>query len=192
MPEVYFPLPQHSVSAAYLLIRTTGDPSDALPMAKTVVAGVLPGVPLRDIATMDERLSRQTAQRRLNMLMLGLFGVLGLVISAVGVYGMMAYLVAQRTREIGVRVALGATRAQVINMVLRSASFLLVAGLAIGAVGAWYLGATAKQFLFGLEEHDVRAFLGAIATLSAACLIATLIPARRAASVDPTIALRSE
>jgi putative ABC transport system permease protein len=77
-------------------------------------------------------------------------------------------------------------------MVLRNGAAMLLGGLIIGAIGAWYLGATAKQFLFGLEEHDVRAFGGAVIVLAAACLAATIVPARRAASVDPTVALRSE
>ena len=93
---------------------------------------------------MDELVARQTAQRRLNMLMLGLFGLLGLVISAVGVYGVMAYAVSQRTREIGVRMALGATRSKVMGMVLANACLLIVAGLVCGGVGAWYLSAAGE------------------------------------------------
>ena len=151
-----------------------------------------PDAPLRYVATMSERVARQTAQRRLNMLMLGLFGLLGLVISAVGVYGLMAYNVAQRTREIGVRMALGATRSNVIGMIVLNATALIAVGLAIGGVAAWYLGATANSFLYGLEAHDARAFAVAVVTLTVAALLATLIPARRAATVDPTVALRAE
>ncbi len=192
LPEIYLPMTQRPVNAGYLVIRTSGDPHQVLPAVKAAVGSVLPAIPLRDTATMDERLARQTALRRLNMLMLGLFGLLGLVISAVGLYGVMAYLVAQRTREIGVRMAMGATQAQVILMVLRGATVLLVAGLAIGSMGAWYLDQAASQFLFNPQEHDVRAFAAALAVVTAACLIATLVPARRAARVDPTVALRSE
>lgn len=132
------------------------------------------------------------AQRRLNMLLLGLFGILGLVISAVGIYGVMAYTVSQRTREIGVRMALGASGANVIRMVMLRASTLVAAGLAFGAIAAWALSGTASRFLFRLEHHDLRAFAVALATLAAAALIASAIPARRAASVDPMIALRAE
>jgi ABC-type antimicrobial peptide transport system permease subunit len=126
------------------------------------------------------------------MLLLGLFGLLGLVISAVGIYGVMAYVVAQRTREIGVRMALGAPRWTVVRSVLGRASVLMGAGLLIGGVAAWYLSSAAQTFLFRMDVTDPRAFAAAIGVLAAAGLIASAIPARRAASVDPVIALRAE
>ena len=125
------------------------------------------------------------------MLLLGLFGLLGLVISAVGIYGVMAYVVSQRTREIGVRMALGATRSTTWSgMVLRNAGVLVAAGLVIGGAGAWYLSAAAKTFLFRLDANDPRAFAAAVVSLALAALVASAIPARRAASVDPMVALR--
>jgi putative ABC transport system permease protein len=190
--EVYLPMAQSEATSGYVVIRTSGDPYDALPAARAAMRHAFPDAPPRYVATMSERVAKQTAQRRLNMLTLGLFGLLGLVISAVGVYGLMAYNVTQRTREIGVRMALGATRSNVIAMVLLNATGLIAIGLAIGAVAAWYLGATARTFLYGLEAHDPRAFAVAVITLSVAALVATLVPARRAATVDPTVALRAE
>ena len=174
------------------MILTSGDPYDVLPAVKAAVMHVLPDVPLRNVSTMEELLARRIAQRRLNMLLLGLFGLLGLVISAVGLYGVMAYLVSQRTREIGVRMALGATQSKVVRMVLTNACALVAAGLIIGAAGAWYLSATARAFLFRLEPTDPRAFAAALVLLSLAGAIASIIPARRAASVDPVVALRAE
>jgi putative ABC transport system permease protein len=192
LAEAYLPMAQGNVPGGELAIRTSGNPYDVLPAVKSVVFAVMPDVPLRNIRTMDEVMARHVAQRRLNMLLLGLFGVLGLVIAAVGIYGVMAYLVAQRTREIGVRMALGATRAAVVRMVVLNAAALVAGGLAIGGVASWYLSAASRAFVFGLQPTDPRAFAAAAAAVSVAALVATLIPARRAASVDPMVALRSE
>jgi putative ABC transport system permease protein len=175
-----------------LVIRTSREPYDILPAVKGAVFGVMPDVPLRNIRTMDELIARRVAQRRFNMLLLGLFGLLGLVIAAVGIYGVLAYVVSHRTREIGVRMALGATRGSVIGMVLRSAGLLVLAGLVVGGVAAWYLSSTAEAFLFRMNTDDPRVFVTAIAALLLAAFLASAIPARRAASVDPMIALRAE
>ena len=186
------PLAQLRVANAELVIRTTGDPYAALPGIKAAVLAVFPDVPLRNVRTMEQLIAMRVAQRRLNMLLLGLFGLLGLVISAVGIYGVMAVTVSQRTREIGVRIALGATPSNVVRMVLINACAMVAAGLVIGSIGAWYLSGAAKTFLFHMQANDPRAFVAALLTLSLAALIATIIPARRAASVDPMVALRAE
>jgi putative ABC transport system permease protein len=186
------PIAQQKTPFGDLIVQTSDDPYQVLPAVKAAVLAVLPDVPLRNVRTMEEIFARRVAQRRLNMLLLGLFGVLGLVISAVGIYGVMAYVVAQRTREIGVRMALGATRSNVVGMVLWNASLLVVLGLVIGALGAWYLSAAAKSFLFRLDPSDPRAFVAAVVSLSLAALVASAIPALRAASIDPMVALRAE
>jgi putative ABC transport system permease protein len=190
--EAYVPVAQGPVYFAELVVHTGGDPYAVLPEVKAVVLTVLPAVPLRNVKTMEEVLGGRIAQRKLNMLLLGLFGLLGLVISAVGIYGVMAYVVSQRTREIGVRMALGATRAAVVRMVLANACGLVMTGLAVGGVGAWYLSSAAKSFLFKLDANDPRAFAAAIVLLAAAGLAASALPARRAATVNPMIALRAE
>jgi putative ABC transport system permease protein len=190
--EVYVPMGQLRVLSAELVIRTSGNPYDVLPAVKAAVLQVLPDVPIRNVRTMEEVYGRRVAQRRLNMLLLGLFGLLGLVISAVGIYGLMAYIVSQRTREIGVRMALGATRSRVVGMVMRNAGVLVATGLVLGGAGAWALSRTAERFLFRLDANDPRAFAVAILSLSLAALIASAIPARRAASIDPMEALRAE
>ena len=192
VPEVYLPLNQARPSSGFVAIRTSGDPYALLPALRTAVLGALPNVPVRYVATMNERIAQQTAQRRLTMLLLGLFGVLGLLIAAVGVYGVTAYLVSQRTREIGVRMALGATRTQVMRMVVRQAAALAAIGVALGGVAAWNLTGAVQSFLFGLQPNDARAFSIAAVMLLGAALVASAIPARRAASVDPTAALRAE
>jgi putative ABC transport system permease protein len=192
LEEVYVPIAQRSRPTGELVIRTSGNPYDVLPAVKSAVLSVLPDVPLRNVRTMEELLAVRVAQRRLNMLLMGLFGSLGLVISVAGIYGVIAYAVGQRTREIGVRMALGATRSKVVGMVLTNACMLVLAGLIIRGVGAWYLSATAKTFLFGLEAHDPLAFIAALLVLAISAIIASAVPARRAASVDPIVALRTE
>jgi putative ABC transport system permease protein len=190
--EAYVPMTQLRVSFGELVIRTAGNPYNVLPSVKSAVLAVLPDVPLRNVRSMEQVIATRIAQRRLNLLLLGLFGVLGLVIAAVGIYGVMAYVVAQRTREIGVRMALGAPRSHVVGMVMLNACLLVALGLIIGGVGAWYLSAAARTFLFRLDATDPRAFAAAVLSLTLAALVASAIPARRAASVDPIIALRAE
>jgi putative ABC transport system permease protein len=190
--EAYTPMAQGSTVFSELVIKTSGEPYTVLPAVKSAIASTMPNGLLRNTRTMEEVIARATAQRRFNMLLIGLFGVLGLIISAVGIYGVMAYLVSLRTREIGVRMALGATRGAVVTMVLRSATILVSAGLLLGGISAWFMTAAAKSFLFKIDVNDPRAFAAAILTLALAALLASVIPARRAASVDPTVALRAD
>jgi ABC-type antimicrobial peptide transport system permease subunit len=192
-PEVYIPLPQGpSQSYGFVLLHTSGDPYDTLPALRGVAAQVLPQAPLRNIARLDDLFAAQIAQRRLSMLMFGLFGLLGLVISAVGIFGVIAYLVSQQTREIGIRMALGATRSRVVAAVFGHVGRLVAAGLMVGGLVAWSLSNAAGRFLFGLDPRDARAYAVAMITLVAAAFVATLLPARRAASVNPIEALRNE
>jgi putative ABC transport system permease protein len=191
-PEVYLPMAQGPIRYGYVLLRTSGDPNDALSSLRAIVSQVLPREPLRNVARLDDLVAAQTAERRLNMLIFALFGLLGLVIAAVGLFGVLAYLVSQQTRDIGIRMALGATRARVVAGVVGQAGGLVVTGLVAGALASWFLANLAGRFLFGLDSRDARAYLVAIVTLLASALAATALPARRAASVDPTEALRSE
>jgi putative ABC transport system permease protein len=191
-PEAYVPMAQSHVRGGALVIRTVGEPYDTLAAVKTTMLAVLPDVPLRNVMTLDELFARRVAQRRVNMLLLGLFGALGLLISAVGVYGLMSYVVSLQTREIGVRIALGATPSRVVGMVVLNGITLVALGLLLGLTASWYLSAAAKAFLFGIEATDPRAFGAAILSLAGAALLAVMIPARRAARVDPMVALRAE
>jgi putative ABC transport system permease protein len=194
-PEVYLPLGQDDNFGATLAIRTAGnrDPVQLLPAVKAAIWSVNPNQTFyRGTLTLDAFMDRFIAQRRFNMTLLALFGIVGLVIAAAGLYGVMAYMVAQRTGEIGVRMALGATPGDVVSMVLRQAAVLIVAGLGIGAAAAWYLGAGVGAFLFQVDANDARVFIGSLLVLAAAGLIASMVPARRAARVDPLIALRGD
>jgi predicted permease len=192
LPEMYSPFAQGRAAGAELLVRTTGPPYDSLRAIRAAVFSVLPDVPLRNVTTMAEMYSRRMAQRRLNMLLLGLFGLLGLTIAAAGLYGLMAFVVARKTREIGVRMALGASRARVVRTVVVQALALVGVGVVVGSSTAWYLSETARAFLFGIGPTDPRAFAAAAISLLAAACAATIVPAWRAASVDPVSALRIE
>jgi len=191
-PEAYVPMAQSGSVSGVLMIRTNDDPYNLFPAVRSAVLSVMPDVPLREVQTMAELVSRRIARRRLSMLLLGLFGTLGLAISSVGIYGVMAYTVSQRTREIGVRMALGATRSRVIGMILVNACVLVVLGLLMGTVAGWYLNTAAKAFLFRLDSSDPRAFVAALLSLSFAAFVASAVPATRAAMIDPTQALRAE
>jgi putative ABC transport system permease protein len=191
-PEAYVPVAQGQATSGDLVVRTSGDPYLALPYIRAAVQLAFPDAPLRSVRSLDDTLADRVGSRRFNMMLLSLLGGLGLLIAAVGIYGLLAYLVAQREREIGVRIALGATRPAVIGLVIGRASLLVGLGLVIGGAGAYALGGTAKAFLFRMQVTDPRAFAAAVGVLVLAALLATIIPALRAASVDPIIALRSE
>jgi hypothetical protein len=192
-PECYLPLLQGSAAGQMILVRTAGNPLTVLPAIRKAIWSVNNDVPIiGDEGTAEDRLNRLLAQRRFSMALLVLFGVLGLAISAVGIYGVLAYLVDQRTNEIGVRMALGATAGGVVAMVLRRAGALIGIGLAIGTGVALYAGRFAKSFLFQLEPNDPRVFAAALTVLALAGFVASVVPARRAAAVDPIVALRRE
>jgi len=191
--ECYLPLAQNGVINMTLAMRTVGDPLALLPAVKAAIWSVNKEQRIAgDTFTLEQYMDRLIAQRRFNMTLLALFGGLGLVIAAVGIYGVMAYIVAQRTGEIGVRMALGATRANVVTMVLKRAGVMMSAGLAIGAAAAWYGSSIVRAFMFQTEPHDPRVLAGALVVLATAGLLASAIPARRAAAVDPLVALRQE
>ena len=186
-PEVYLPMAQgRSQSYGFVLLHTSGNANDALPALRAVVAQVLPQVPLRNVARLEDLLAAQTAERRLSMLMFGLFGLLGLVISAVGIFGVIAYLVSQQTRDIGIRMALGATRSRVVAGVFGHVGRLVAAGLVVGGLVAWSLSNAAGRFLFGLDPRDPRAYAVAMITLLAAASSPRCCPpAAPRASIQP-------
>jgi putative ABC transport system permease protein len=191
--EGYVPLAQRKVLGATLVMRTAGDPIAILPAVKAAIWSVSADQRLSGtIFTLEGYMDRLIAKRRVSMALLAVFGVIGLAISAAGVYGVMAYLVAQRTSEIGVRLALGATPLAIVWMVLRQAALLVGAGLAVGSGVAWAGGAAAKSFLFQVEPTDPRVFGAALALLALSGLAASFVPARRAAMVDPISALRQD
>jgi putative ABC transport system permease protein len=188
---VFVPFTQDRNVSADLLVRTSENSKTLLPAVKTAIWSINPDQLLAaDIVTLEGYMDRLIAQRRFNMALLVILGVLGLVIAGVGIFGVMAYTVARRTNEIGVRIALGATPRRILTMVLGDATWLIGFGLAVGAVAAWYLTSFAKAFLFQLQPTDPRVFAAALATLALIGFVAALLPARRAAAVDPLRSLR--
>jgi putative ABC transport system permease protein len=195
--EGYIPFSQGTNIGGTLVMRTTGDPMRVLPAVKAAIWSVNKEQRLTsETVTLEGYMDRLIAQRRFNMALLALFGILGLVIAAVGIYGVMAYIVAQRTNEIGVRMALGATPGNIVGMVLRRAALLMLLGLVLGCAGAYYFSVTPRlglhTYLFQTQPTDIGIFVAALVTLGFAGMLASAVPARRAATVDPLVALRHE
>ena len=188
----FVPLDQSQAIGATLVLRLSRNAGNVLPAVKSAIWSEFPGLALPDIRTLSQYFNSLIAQRRFNMLLLSLFGVLGIVIACVGIYGVMAYVVTQRTQEIGIRMALGALPAAILWSVLGRAGMYLAGGLAIGLMGAWLLGGLVSGFLFQIPPHDLRVYAGVSATLVAAGVAAAWFPARRASRVDPLVALRLE
>jgi putative ABC transport system permease protein len=173
-------------------VRVDGQPLAAAGALRAVLRRVDPDVPLARISSMGQVIAASMADRRFNLFILGGFAVLALALAAAGTYGVMAYTVVQRTREIGVRVALGATPRHVLAMVLGDGMLVSVAGVAAGAAIALVASSALADMLFGITRTDVTTFISAAIVLLAVSAIASYVPARRALRVDPLLALRSE
>ena len=150
------------------------------------------GLPVTDVRTMDEVVARSTSRQRFNMLLMTVFGAAALLLAAIGIYGLMAYSVQQRTQEIGIRLALGAGTRAVHRMVVLNGMALALAGMAVGLIAAWRLTRLIQSFLFGVKDKDPMVFVAVAALLALVSLLAVWIPARRATRIDPVIALRYE
>jgi putative ABC transport system permease protein len=189
-PEAYIPFSQSIQPGAEFVVRTDGDPALFSDAVTSAVRATYPDLAINDTTTMESLLGRLIARRRFNMLLVGLFGVLAVAIAAAGIYGVMAYIVAQRTPEIGVRMALGAQPRRVLLGVLGRASVFLALGLAVGLAGAWVVAGSVEAFLFQIQPHEPSVYVATSGALLVIGLVAALVPARRAARVDPLIALR--
>ncbi len=190
-PEAYSPFEPKSMFGADLVVKTAGDPAAVAPAVFAALREIAPDLVLGETQTLEGFYGRLIAQRRFNMLLLSIFGVLGIVITGVGIYGVMAFVVEQRTQEIGVRMALGAQPRRVLGMMLSKAMVYVSAGLVVGLAGAYALSRYVKTFLFQVEPGDLRVYLATGALLVAIGLLAAWIPSRRASKVDPIIALRT-
>jgi putative ABC transport system permease protein len=197
-PEFYLPIDQVPAAAwdwiqrtAYVVVRTPRDPESMTNPIRAVMRDIAPTVPLFQISTMRQRLGDSMATARFNTLLLTLLGGIGLILAAVGIYGVIAYFVTRRTQEIGIRMALGATRRDVIALVFRQAARPLALGIVVGLLMSALLTRVLSAQLFGVSAFDPLTFAAVVATLAIVALLASLVPARRAASVDPTKALHT-
>lgn len=190
MPDAYISYSQARLSRMMLFVRTTGDPSAMAPSVRAVVRRVAPNAPVFDIKPMSARVATASAQTRFSAILLGLFAAVALSLAVMGIYGVLSFAVAQRTGEIGIRMALGAERGRVLALVMRDGALLACVGLAIGLVTALALTRVLRTMLFEVTTTDPLTYVAMALVLALAVAAASWIPARRAARVDPVIALR--
>jgi putative ABC transport system permease protein len=189
---VYLSYRQLPRAGMALVLRSTVEPSSLTRALRNAVHEIDPALPVYDVLTMNERLANSVAARRFNLLLLGGFAALALVLAGVGVYGVTAYVVTGRTHEVGIRMALGAQSADVVRLFIRQGMTLVALGVALGLLGAFALTRVMVGLLFGVGVNDPLTFAGVALLLSLIALAACYLPARRAAHVDPLVALRHE
>ncbi len=189
---VYMPLKQHYSPAVMLYVRTKGDPTKAIPLVRSTLRTLAPSVPLLRVQTMDQVLVQSLTAPRMGAELLGTFGLLALVLAAIGTYGVMSYSVNQRTQEIGIRMALGAQPGNVVRLILLNGMAMVVAGVVVGLGLSVLLAKSMNTLLYGIGMFDAPSFLSTAGLLILVALGACYIPARRAMRVDPIVALRYE
>ena len=191
-PTVYVPFWQSPWPSAGLAVRTAGDPGGMTKSIGAAIRSLDPDLPMAGTNTMEQVLADSHAGDRFSTVLIASFAAVGLLLAVFGIYGVMAFVVAQRTHEIGLRIALGASRFDVLRMVLGEGVRLSAAGLALGLAGAWLVGRGMQSMFFGVQALDLTAFSAVAVLLTVAALLACCVPARRAAWVDPVIALRED
>jgi putative ABC transport system permease protein len=191
-PTFYLPFRQNSWSRQYVVVRGAGDPRALAPAARNAVSSIDQDVPIFNVKTMDELISASFAPPAFRTILVTTFALLGLVLAAIGIYGVMAHAVAERTHELGVRIALGASRGDVVRLVVGEAAILAAAGVGLGLAGAFVTTRLMQSLLFGVTATDASTFVGISGVLVGTALAASYLPARRAMRVDPMVALRYE
>jgi predicted permease len=189
-PQIYQPVSE--TDGGYVVVRTSRPPKAVAAEIRSALHAMDPNLAASDIQTMGQLESAASARRRFQTSLLTIFAAIALFLALVGLYGLMAYSVGRRTREVGIRMALGAERSDVMLLVLKKAALLLAAGLISGLVASWFAARAIQAFLFGVDRHDPITVLSVCGLLAVSGLIAALIPARCAASIDPMQALRTE
>ncbi len=191
-PEIYFSSLQSPFEAMSIVIRSSVEPGSLAGAVRGAVAEVDKTVPVADIETMDRIITESVMQPRFNMVLLGLFSAIALMLSAAGIYGVTSYTVTQRTHELGIRLALGAQLGDVLRLILKQGLAVILIGVAIGLAAAFVLTRLLRTLVFGISTNDPVTFIGITLLLSLVALIACYVPARRATKVDPLVALRYE
>jgi putative ABC transport system permease protein len=191
-PTIYTPFAQTPFMWLYVMVRTPGSLEPTIRSLRTIVPSVHPSLTPANIRSMDDVLAQSVAVPRFNMVLLSAFALLALALSAIGIYGVIGYSVAQRTHEIGVRMALGAERVDVMSLVLKEGIVLAAAGVALGLAGAALLSQVMTKLIFGITARDPLTFAVGGGTLLVVALGASYIPALRATRVEPVTALRAE
>jgi predicted permease len=189
LPEKLMPM---TASAVAVVLRTAGDPTAIMKLVREGVEQTDPGEVIYGVQTLDEVVAGSLAARRLSMILLGIFAALALVLSCVGVYGVISYVVGQRTHEIGVRMALGAQSEDVMRLVVGEGARMALLGVAAGIAGALGLTRLMANQLYGVSAHDALTFVAVAVLLTLVALLACYLPARRAVRVDPVVALRCD
>jgi predicted permease len=190
-PAYFYPLAQAPVNRAQLFVRTTASPLAMVGALQSIVRGLDPQQPVSDVQTLEQALADSLAPSRLTTVLLGLFAALAFLITGAGVSGVLAVFVSERTQEIGVRSALGASRGEVLGLVLRQSMTLMLVGLVLGALGAAALTRLLARLLYGVQPNDPLTFVAVAGFLLLVVAAACLIPARRALAIDPALALRA-
>jgi predicted permease len=189
---LYFPVYQSEAPYGFLIAHTNGDPAALGDIVRHAVRSVDANQPVSDVKTMDARIAESLRPQRFAANLLAIFAILATALSAVGLYGLVSYSVTQRTNEMGIRMALGASRADILGMVLRESAQIALLGTGAGIVLGLLLTRAIQGFLYGVSVYDPLSFLGAATALVFVALVASFIPARRATSIDPIVALRYE
>jgi putative ABC transport system permease protein len=191
-PEIFAPFAQYPGFFMTCVLRSAMSPEKIAPAIRKAVQSVDKDQPVSQILTMEELFSKSVAPRRFRMMLVGLFALLALVLAVVGVYGVIAYTCAQRTCEFGVRLALGASRPEIMRLVVRQGLRLAATGVVVGLLGAFFLTRFLARFLYSVKPTDPLTFIAVSLTLIGVALFACYVPAHRAAQVEPMVALRHE
>ncbi|HKR26861.1 MAG TPA: ABC transporter permease [Acidobacteriaceae bacterium] len=191
-PQLYYPMSARVAGLMDVVVRTASSPDSVLPAVRQKIREIDPQLALANVRTEDEWVSNGASQPRLNSVLLGIFAAIALAIASIGVYGVLAYSASQRTGEIGVRMAVGATRTHVLRLIVSEGIVISATGIAVGLIGALAVGRLLSSLVFGIDVHDPLTFTISAAALALVALAASVVPALRAARVDPIVALRHE